>query len=840
MATKEQKTLLFQAIKNGEDDLVKRLIEDDKIEFENLGEDVFEMSSDCTLLGYVTNLNIMHYFLEKNIKPNLNDISAISFGSKYEKNKIEILDYYLNNYFKDYKEDNRPKNYYDTFGHNYSVAQYLNPNQPLETMMFLNSIKNQNQNLYSYLKPKVKEFDIYQTIPFRWDTIDNCPDEQSYYILEDVVKQLSRKCKDNEVFMEEIKDKKNKDEYLKDIESKNSELREWISFLLDEGFNPFLGCYIKNIYFDIDPFTRLVLNREFELIKKSIELFPENWDDYRDIPTLLIQDSAKDLLKHILSYSGYKSNYYDRKKDPEVYRYDFNPQKRDEIILYLAKNGYPFYKSSLFKFALKENFSYKFDYTTYDIKINNKVFWEVLEKYTPQGDGTTILSDTSFSDAQIEILEKKGYALSKSEQLKELIEKIATMTYVNELVEKAQKIIDSGVKLDDPMQILFKYFWLIEGREDHSKAIKLIVENDLVSKEQFKEFFQKENSAYRTGGSFSGNEKIFQKYCDIKKPLFDKYKDIILSLDFEIQKEYFIYNCDNSEDGYNFIKNNIEEIEKKDIEWDIKYYKSWNLYRGFIKANDEFNLLKDDKFNAYFLKSLLDYNAPKDILQWADKRVNEAIDISDIEVLDKLLYRELNNQLSLQKPTTLNLTDRYKKTLLHKACGYLSVEKINKLLDLGLKVKIEDKYKYTPLDSFLKAKPDIENPEHFKTFKRLLKELIREGGKPTDSIKLIKPKKYKEYQDLLSDYSSIEEELNQESSKEQMKKEAYENELIDITIYKTVAVTSYKRYALKTKIPRKDLNLSSEELAKEFYNNSKEEFDNDWESDEIKSFEIEQ
>lgn len=841
MSDKKQKKLLLQAIKNGEHNLVKRLVEQDNINYLTLIEDL--SNSEYTVLAYVADLEMMHYFLDKGVKPNVYDLSIIAFDAKNNRSKIDILDYYLNHFFKNYKSEHKPSNYYDNFGHNYSVAQYLNPEQPLETMLFLKGINHINKNIYDYLKPKLNQFNIHQLIPFRYDIVDDKVDEDQYYILEMIVKKLSRKCVENEVFMQEINSEKNGKERLKEIDNENNDIRSWISFLLDEGLNPFIGSYNRNIYLDIDPFTRFILNREFDLIKKSIELFPEDWQAYQYIPSDKVYiESNRDLLKNILAYQGYDSNYYDRKKDPEIYLYSFKPEQRDEIILYLAKKGYPFYRSQLFKNALKTNYSYKFDYTEYKVDINTAIFWQILEEYTPQGDGTLIFFDTSFNENQNNILEKKGYALSKSEQLDQLIEKIAENRYISsdDLVGKAQKIIDSGVKLDNPMQILFKYFWLIEGREDHSKAIKLIIDNDLVSRAQFKTFFEQENSAYRTGGSFSGNEKIFQKYNDIKKPLFDKYKDIILTLDFELQKEYFLFNCDSIDEGCDFIKKNID-LSKKHLEWDIKYHKSWPLYRSFIQVHDEMGLLEPEAFNAYFLEDLLNRNAPKDILKWADNKVTEAIKINEIEKLNHLIYFELNNQLDLQKDnaTVLNLTDKYEKTLLHQACNALSIEKINKLLNLGLKVNIYDRYSYTPLDSFLKAKPDVKESQHFATFKRLLKQLLREGGTPQDSIKLIKAKKYVEYRALLEDYSALEAELANEVDREKMQQEAYDNELIDVTIYRTEAVTHYKRYQVNTKIPRKELGLATDVLVKNYYYTPKESFDNDWESDTTDEFTIE-
>jgi hypothetical protein len=827
MDNKEQKKLLFQAIKNNEKDLIKKLIEVDKVEFNTLGQDVFDMSNDCTVLGYVCDLEIMQYFIIHGITPNYYDVSAISFGAKDNKSKIEVLDYYLNNQFKNFNEDIKPKDYFDNFGSRYSVCKYLNPNQPLQTMLFLSSIEFANKNVYEYLKPKIKNFDINQKIPFRWDILDDKPDENYYYIFEMVTKSLSRKCEENELYIKEISTYQPPKRVLKEQEDKNQELRDWISFLFDEGFNPFLGCYDSNIYLPIDPFTKLILNREIDLVKKSIELFADEWDEYKYVSTVLMKSDEKDILNNILFFNKDKSNYYKRAEDPEVYFYDFKPQQRDEIILHLAKNGYLFYRSSSFKKALNKK---------------DKVYWEILEYYTPQGDGTIIFSDTSFSDEENKILEQKGYALSQSEQLKELIEKIATQLYVDQkLVTKAQKMIDNDVKLYDPMSLLIKFFWQIDGSEDYSKGIKLIIDNDLVSKEQFREFFENDIEVYaQRSRDIPEHKDIFRKYNDIKKPLFDKYKDVILALDFEIQKEYFLNNCETIEDGYEFIKNNIEKARKKDIEWDIRFEKSWLFYRGFIKANDEFDLIESKNFTPYFLSSLINDKAPEDILKWADTKVNKLIEIADIDKLKVIIDNNLSNQILLlkDKPAILNLTDRYKKTLLHQACATKSIEKINQLLDFGLKVNINDKYDYTPLDSFLKAKPDVKNDTHFETFKRLLKYLLKENGKPVDSIKLIKPKKYIQYQELLNDYLSIQEELNKDSSCEQRQKEAYDNELIDVTLYRTEIVTTYKQYAVKTKIARKDLEKNQEELIKEYYKSNQEEFYNDWEDDLVEKFDI--
>jgi hypothetical protein len=826
MATNEQQKLLFQAIRNNEKDLIKKLVEVDKVEFNTLGQDVFDMNNDCTVLGYVCDLEIMHYFINHGITPNYYDVSSLSFGAKDNKSKIEVLDYYLNNQFKDFNEDIKPKDYYDNFGSRYSVCKYLNPDQPLQTMLFLSSIQFANKNVYEYLKPKLKNFDINQKIPFRWDTLDDKPDGDYYYILEMVTKELSRKCQENERFLKEIENKPTKDKQLKAQEEKNQELREWISFLLDEGFNPFFACYNSNIYLPIDPFMKLILNREVDLVKKSIELFADEWDEYKYVSTVRMKSDEKDILSNILLFNKDKSSYWKREEDPEVYFYDFKPQQKDEIILHLAKNGYPFYKSISFESALNKK---------------DKVFWELLEHYTPLGDGTIIFSNIKFSDEQNAILEQKGYALSANEQLRELIEKIAKQRYAeDELIEKAQKMIDSGVGLDDPMAILIKFFWQ-NSSEDYSEGIKLIVDNDLVSKEQFKSFFENDVEVYaQESRNIPEHTDIFVKYHDIKKPLFDKYKDVILSLDFKIQKEYFLHNCQSVEDGYEFIKNNIDEVKKKSLEWDIRYNKSWELYRAFIKAHNEFNLLKTKDFSAYFLKGLFDYNAPDDILRWADSKVSQVLQVDNKDFLEKIFYINLENQLNLlkEKPAILNLTDRYKKTLLHDACGDKNIEKINKLLDFGLKVNINDKYDYTPLDSFLKAKPDIKDDTHFETFKRLLKYLLKDGGKPVDSIKLIKPKKYIQYQELLNDYSSIQEELNQDGSSEQRQKEAYDNELVDVTLYRTEAVTTYKQYIVKTKVARKDLEKNQEELIKEYYKPNQEEFYNDWEDDLVEKFDI--
>ena len=845
MATDTKKSLLFQAIKNNEFEIVKKLIEEDKLEFETLGQDVFEMSNNATVLGYVSDKEMMHFFVDKGLRPNIYDIIIIANGSVDTKSKLEVLDYYLNNYSDVTSTELKPKDMWDSLGSDYQVAKHINKDKALLTMMFFTSVKTANKNLYEYLKPKLKEINLNAQIPIRYESYDENVSEEKYYIIESITKNFSRKTADNELFIAELDGKKDKEKYIKDEESKNKKLLDWLEFLFEEGVSPFNSTLQSNFYFRTYPFSILVLNRETKLIKKAIELFGDDWDKYKQ---------NVDLLKDILSYNGDSSNYYQRVKDPQVYIYPYKAKQRDEIIEFLAKNEFPFFKSSSFVNALMGKVYYSHEYTKYSFDINSELFWSILQNNTPQGDGTFTISHNSFSEEQNEILEKKAYAVDKNELLLKYIDSLKEYSSDDsDIVQKAQKLIDRGATLLDPMGILHKYSNYttahnISYSDDYTSIVKLVVDNDMVSKQQFQDWFEQENL------HIWDKEELFKNYKVEKKPLYTKYKDLILGFDFKIQILYITLACDSEEEAYEFFVKNKDKFELSYYDNGslitssdncplntLVYYKNWDVLRGYIKFIDKYNPIKENSLVFVEIKNILD-KAPQDILEWYQNYVDvDTLKSIEYEVLEAIMYKNLDVILQKfkNKTTILNVSNKYAKTLLHNACDYKNLTKIHKLLDLGLSVNIQDKYNKTPLDSFLKAKPDEKDEEHFEMFKTLLRELLKEGGKPSeDSIKPIKAKKYKAYHELLNDYSEISNEIEKEDELEELKQEQIDNELVEVEIYRTEVTTHYHRYKTTVQIPRKDLVLEDDDIVNDYYDYADEEYDSDWDSSANSEWEI--
>jgi hypothetical protein len=843
---KEKQELLFTAIKNSEMDLIKRLVEDEGIELGTMGENIFHISSGSTILGYTPNVEIMEYILDRGVIPTAGDLFNLMFQSKESRDSFEVFKYLYENFEFELKEDR--------WDNELQTALDIDENRALELKIYFRSINRGFKDVYLYIKDKIGDFNINDEVK------ESIYSDKITYIASWQIKSLSRKCRDNKVFTEvELKGKSAEEieKRILEVEKSNQKQREWLSFLLDEGMNPFNKSNSKDS--NISLFTYFVLNRELDLIKKSLDLYsyvprvnPDGieyeiayWDTYcEDV----------DILNTVVNFKSY-SNYYVPSDDPEVYRYEQKPELRDEILQLFAEKGFPFYKSEIFLSYLKGSTFVKVGYRDFDVKLNSEWAWNYIKNFAPEfSEPEYIFYHTSFSDEQLELLSSKGYGKDKGDMLLELVKKMYdkySLSSRDELLQKAQKMIDDGVRFKEPMQLLEEYshyyhsYQYSHANTDYTELIDLIVKNDLISEDQFKGYFEDESI-----GRWD-KQRIFEHYKHSKEPLFHRYKAVINSLDTDLKKEYFIHACLDDEEGYSFLRDSLEQLRGNEnyqyyhssIVRDLESSKNWELLRGFIKLDSEFNLLNGLKISFNTLLSLIKDNAPRDILEWYDRnlKIDDRVKLSSYEELELIINSSLANSLqALKDGNGFNVVDKYSKTILHYACEGKSIEKIHKLLDIGFPTNIRDRYDRTPFDSFLKGKPDEKDDTHFQTFKRLLKHLLREGGTPSaDAIKPIRAKKFKAYHQLLEDYSEIEDELNQESSVEEREREAYENELVEVTIYRTEVSTHYHRYKVVTEVPRKDLVLDNKDLIDDYYDYDKEDYDSDWDSSSENEWEVE-
>jgi hypothetical protein len=627
----------------------------------------------------------------------------------------------------------------------------------------------------------------------------------------------------------------------------------WLNTLIDE-YNIYKPSYI----------SQLAIFREVELLKKYIA---------KDKNALL---SQKNLLMGMMRYqNGDDYEYKSPSDDKLLYTFNYKQKERDEILQLLLENGYNFIEKEPESFATlltgKIPFKGEYERYNYTIKVQSQAFWDMLEKYPNENDVS--LFNLSLSWEQLQTLDRLGYFSNKKEALFEIMTNFKQNGYAyNEYDEieidtheyKALKLIEDGIKLTPTKQkdILLKYTQYnmqAYSKEycDNNTMINKIICEKMANKQTadliLKDCVDEDKSIYDI-------ERLFENYVEIKKPLFIHIQEQLLAND-KLKDLYAQHYLRSEEEIYEYLKQKKEYYTQKQKLYNGKMgmkhlgdygqmgealIESQNFegLRGVIKFIKENNLrFKDESLNIDLdiIKKLMEQKAPKDVIEYMLTTLTEYTFYAsysgvDEKFLDNLINYELWDVANkTSKNVSLDCTDKYDKTPLHYACEKHDLEKIENYIKLGLSLTTTDRYGKNAIDSFLKTKPSEKDVKLIEFFEWLFKEFIAQGGKVLHKQKYIKPikaKKFKPYHDIIDKMENYKAPLQEENEIELEEDE----ELIELTIYKTEKSIHYHRYSTTVMVPKKDLVLDDTDIISDYVEDW--EYDSDWDSDEDIEYEV--